>query len=219
MTTAVINYAARTHFRQRYYANDHNRDTVVIDGHPMEITDGRTASTDLDAAGFKLVPHVSKVSDFQDRAEVAAVHGQEIVDLLLAHPKLAAMDDANLDSLTSAIKSDDLRTRWMDGRQGNFPDEQVADSRSKVLALAEMTDTALADGRDWLMGDFSIADLVTYPWLCSDLVPEAFAGKLALQGWMARMAARPGMTAALKRATVSNPEECWAPGPEINRWG
>ena len=219
MTTAVINYAARTDFRQRYYANDHSRDTVIIDGHPMEITDGRTASTDLDAAGFKLVPHVSKVSDFQDRAEVAAVHGQEIVDLLLAHPKLAAMDDANLDSLTSAIKSDDLRTRWMDGRQGNFPDEQVADSRSKVMALAEMTDTALADGRDWLMGDFSIADLVTYPWLCSDLVPEAFAGKLALQGWMARMAARPGMTAALKRATVSNPEECWAPGPEINRWG
>ena len=136
-----------------------------------------------------------------------------------AHPKLAAMDEANFASLTAAIKSDDLRTRWADVRQGKFPVEQVADSRSKVMALAEMTDTALADGRDWLMGDFSIADLVTYPWLCSDLVPEACTGKLALQGWMARMAARPGMTAALKRATVSNPEECWAPGPEINRWG
>ncbi|MEY4890666.1 MAG: hypothetical protein RIQ75_1796 [Pseudomonadota bacterium] len=136
-----------------------------------------------------------------------------------AHPKLAAMDEANFASLTAAIKSDDLRTRWADVRQGKFPDEQVGDSRSKVMALAEMTDTALADGRDWLMGDFSIADLVTYPWLCSELVPEAFTGKLALQGWMARMAARPGMTAALKRATVSNPEECWAPGPEINRWG
>lgn len=84
MTTAVINYAARTDFRQRYYANDHSRDTVVIDGQPMEIADGRAASTDLDAAGFKLVPHVSKVADFQDRADVAAVHGQEIVDLLLA---------------------------------------------------------------------------------------------------------------------------------------
>jgi len=136
-----------------------------------------------------------------------------------AHPKLAAIDDAGFASLTSAIKSDDLRSRWADVRQGNFPDEQVADSRSKVLALAEMTDTALADGRDWLMGDFSIADLVTYPWLCSDLVPEAFTGKPALHGWMARMAARPRMITALKRATVSNPEECWAPGPEINRWG
>lgn len=136
-----------------------------------------------------------------------------------AHPKLAAMDDANFASLTTAIKSDDLRTRWADVRQGNFPEEQVADSRSKIMALAEMTDTALADGRDWLMGDFSIADLVTYPWLCPDLVPDAFNGKPALHGWMARMAARPGMTAALKRGTLSNPEECWAPGPEINRWG
>lgn len=82
MTTAVINYAARTDFRQRYYANDHSRDTVVIDGHPMEITDGRSVATDLDAAGFKLVSHVSKVNDFQDREAVAAIHPQEIVDLL-----------------------------------------------------------------------------------------------------------------------------------------
>jgi len=84
MTTGVINYAARNDFRQRYYANDHRRDTVVIDGHPMEIADGRAVQTDLDGAGFKLVQHKSKVADFQDRADVAAVHGQEIVELLLA---------------------------------------------------------------------------------------------------------------------------------------
>lgn len=83
MTTAVINYAARTDFRQRYYANDHSRDTVVIDGQPMKIADGRSIDTDLDAAGFKLVSHVSQVADFQDRAQVAAIHPQEIVDLLL----------------------------------------------------------------------------------------------------------------------------------------
>lgn len=83
MTKAVINYAARTDFRQRYYANDHSRDTVIIDGHPMEIADGRAVATDLDAAGFKLVAHRSKVSDFQDRVAVAAVHPPEIVDLLL----------------------------------------------------------------------------------------------------------------------------------------
>lgn len=29
---ALVNYAARTDFRQRYYANDHARDPVVIDG-------------------------------------------------------------------------------------------------------------------------------------------------------------------------------------------
>lgn len=83
MTRAVINYAARTDFRQRYYANDHSRDTVVIDGQPMEIADGRQVATDLDAAGFKLVRHESLVADFQDRTAVAAIHPQEIVDLLL----------------------------------------------------------------------------------------------------------------------------------------
>ncbi len=84
MTTAVINYAARTDFRPRYYANDHSRDTVLIDGQPMEITDGRTVETDLDAAGFKLVPHKSQVADFQDREAVADLHPQEIMDLLRA---------------------------------------------------------------------------------------------------------------------------------------
>lgn len=83
MTTAVINYAARTDFRQRYYANDHSRDTVVVDGKAMTLIDGRSVASDLDAEGFKLVSHLSAVTDFQDRAQVAAIHPQEIVDLLL----------------------------------------------------------------------------------------------------------------------------------------
>lgn len=84
MTKAVINYAARTDFRQRYYANDHSRDTVVIDGHPMSLTDARGRGTDLDREGFKIVPHESRIADFTDRAAVAAGHGAEIVALLLA---------------------------------------------------------------------------------------------------------------------------------------
>ena len=67
MTRAVINYAARADFRQRYYANDHSRDTVVIDSQPMELTDGRSIDTDLDAIGFKFVRHESLLADFQDR--------------------------------------------------------------------------------------------------------------------------------------------------------
>ena len=84
MTKAVINYAARTDFRQRYYANDHSRDTVVIDGHAMTLTDARGLATDLDREGFRLVPHKSAIGDFTNREDVAARHGQEIVDLLLA---------------------------------------------------------------------------------------------------------------------------------------
>jgi GST-like protein len=136
-----------------------------------------------------------------------------------AHPVLAGMDDGAFSKLTSAITSDDLRARWENVRNGNFPEDQIADSRSKVVGTADMANTALADGRAWLMGEFSIADLVTYSWLCADLVPEAIEGKAPLQAWMGRMASRPSVQAALARATVADPETCWAPGPEINRWG
>jgi hypothetical protein len=83
--TATIAYAARVGFRQRYYANDHARDTVVIEPHTMALRDARGLGTTLEAEGFKLVEHSSAVADFTDRAEVAAVHPAEIVALLREH--------------------------------------------------------------------------------------------------------------------------------------
>lgn len=80
---AFIAYAARTGFRQRYYANDHARDTVVIDPVAMALDDGRALGTTLDDAGFELVTHRSDVANFEDREEVAAKHPGEVVDLLL----------------------------------------------------------------------------------------------------------------------------------------
>ena len=82
-TRAVINYAARTGFRQRYFANDHSKDTVVIDGHEMTIADCRADPASIDAEGFALWPHVSQISDFRDPDEVAACHPAEIEALLL----------------------------------------------------------------------------------------------------------------------------------------
>jgi hypothetical protein len=79
---AVINYAARTGFRQRYFANDHNRDTVVIDAVRMAVSDGRANPPALAEEGFRLVPHRSQVLNFEDPAEVAALYSAEIVALL-----------------------------------------------------------------------------------------------------------------------------------------
>lgn len=81
---AVINYAARTDFRQRYYANDHNKDTVVVEGCSMSLVDARACAPDLDKEGFKLVRHASAVSDFTDQAQIAAIHADEIIALLKA---------------------------------------------------------------------------------------------------------------------------------------
>lgn len=83
--TATIAYAARTGFRQRYFANDHARDTVVIEPHAMPVREARGTAASLDAEGFMLVAHRSAIADFTDRAEVAAHHPAEIVALLKEH--------------------------------------------------------------------------------------------------------------------------------------
>jgi hypothetical protein len=63
-----INYVARTPERPCYYANDHSRDTVVIEQHDMPAIDGREEALDLDGAGVKLVDAPSAITDFTDKA-------------------------------------------------------------------------------------------------------------------------------------------------------
>lgn len=135
--------------------------------------------------------------------------------------RLAAIDDAAFDALVAAVESEDLKARWSEIRRGGFDEAKVADSEAKIRQAAERLEERLADGRDWLMGDFSIADLESYAWLAgmADLLPDAFAGAEKARAWLARVRERPSVAAALARATVADPRRAWAPGPEINRWG
>ncbi len=134
--------------------------------------------------------------------------------------RLHAMVEGVFDGLASRVHSEDLRVRWHDVHDGNFSDEQVADSTIKVVQAVEKCEVRLG-GREWLMGDFSIADLETYAWLAGmvDLVPEAFAAAPRTLAWLTRMTERPSVQRALSIATVPDPQNSWAPGPEINRWG
>ncbi len=133
-----------------------------------------------------------------------------------AQSPLAAMSDDAFAALSGTIVSEDLRTRWSDVRSGNFPDGATADSLTKVADTVNMVEDQLADGRDWLMGGFSLADLETYGWLAG---MDVLDGKPRTAAWLARVRSRPSVQRALALATVSAPEKCWAPGPEINRWG
>jgi hypothetical protein len=78
--SVAINYVARTGDRPRYYANDHSRDTVVIEPHLMPVQDGRSQSLDLDGAGFRLVRHQT-AQDLTDKAAGPA-YAAEIEALL-----------------------------------------------------------------------------------------------------------------------------------------
>jgi GST-like protein len=142
-------------------------------------------------------------------------------NLAYSQAKLAEVPLAQFETLLASIESEDLRGRWQALRDGAIDAAQVADSKAKIAQFAERIESQLGDGRDWLMGDFSIADLETYAWLRSmrELEAEAFAGRGRCLAWMDRVEARPSVRAALARATVDKPERVFAPGPEINRWG
>jgi GST-like protein len=131
-----------------------------------------------------------------------------------AHPPKA--DPLMLANIGSA----DLRSRWEAVCVGTFADDQLADSRAKIAAAVEKIEAKL-DGHNWLIGEFTIADLESYAWLAGmvDLVPEAFAGKKRTAAWMERIKERPAVARALALARVADPAAYWAPGPEINRWG
>jgi glutathione S-transferase len=138
-----------------------------------------------------------------------------------ATPRLAAMDEAAFEATIAPIVSEDLQQRWRDTRADAFPAELGADSRAKVTQAAEQVEAQLADGREWLMGPLTIADFETYGWLAgmAGLLADAFVGKPRLAAWLQRVRQRPSVQAALARAGVAAPEQSWAPGPEINRWG
>ncbi len=131
-----------------------------------------------------------------------------------AHPPKA--DAALLERIGSA----DLRTRWREIMAGNFSEDHLSDSRTKIRQAVEKIEQRL-DGRQWLMGTFSIADIESYAWLAgmASLVPEAFAGRPRATAWLARVRGQPALRQALSLARSADPTAVWSVGPEINRWG
>jgi len=135
--------------------------------------------------------------------------------------KLQAMDDSAFAAMTARIKSEDLKARWIDVRNGVFDAEKLDDSKTKITGVVDKVDQQVSDGREWLLGDFSIADLETYAWLSGmrNVLPAAFDDKRGAEAWLARVQSRPSVAKALGLASTQAPHRSWAPGPEINRWG
>ncbi len=142
-------------------------------------------------------------------------------NLATSQAAIAALPADDFADVTASIVSDDLRERWVALHDDVIDTAQIADSESKVVKAVERCEKQLGDGRDWLMGAFSVADLVTFSWLAGMrlLRSDGFADAGRTTAWLDRVAARPSVVAALARATVPEPLRAFAPGPEINRWG
>jgi len=131
-----------------------------------------------------------------------------------AHPPKA---DA---ALLQRIGSADLRARWEQIASGQFSEDHLTDSRTKILQAVEQIEARL-DARQWLMGTFSIADIESFSWLAGmvPLVPAAFAGRPRTTQWLERVRTSPAVAQALSLARTGDPAASWSVGPEINRWG
>ena len=92
----------------------------------------------------------------------------------------------------------------MSGQRGHFINQAPQPANAYGLErysketdrLHSVLDRQLA-GRDYITGDYSIADMACYPWCVSagryGSTYEAYAN---VRGWMARMAARPAVAKA-----------------------
>jgi GST-like protein len=123
-------------------------------------------------------------------------------------------------AMFAKIGSVDLRSRWREAAAGLNAEDRLADCKEKIAQAVDKIEARL-DGREWLMGEFSIADLESYAWLAGmvELVRSAFADRPRTADWMHRIRVRPAVAKALSLAREPAPAACWAPGPEINRWG
>lgn len=199
---------------------------LVVDGEAMTESVFLAQYLDEAAGGVGLQPsdayaHWEMLMWCRQITERVAPAAALLGNLAHTQQSLAAMEDSAFGELAANIASKDLRLRWEALRDGEADTAQVADSKIKVAQGVARIEDKLSDGREWLMGAFSIADLETYAWLAGmvALEPEAFAAKPRTAAWLARVKARPSVQAALARATIPDPQNAWAPGPEINRWG
>lgn len=199
---------------------------LVIDGEAMSEAVFIAQYFDEAAGGCGLQPadpyaHWQMLMWCRQATERLAPAAAYLGCLAHAHAPLADMAEDEFSALVATIRSEDLRQRWQDLRNGMVDEAKLADSRTKVAQFVERVENQLVDGRQWLMGSFSIADLETFAWLRSmrTLEAAAFSGKDAAEDWLDRVESRASVQQALARSVTGAPLSAFAPGPEINRWG
>lgn len=71
---------------------------------------------------------------------------------------------------------------------------------NEAVRLTEVLDRMLSDERPFLAGDYSIADIMHYPWLKAglDIGFPAMLEKPRIVGWLTRIGARPAVTRGMK---------------------
>jgi GSH-dependent disulfide-bond oxidoreductase len=133
-------------------------------------------------------------------------------------PKLAALDRNAIDERLARLPQD-RQVVWRAALDDTYTAEQLARASEHLDVVARRLEEAL-EAAEWLAGSrYSLADIALYPAVSAlqSLRPHAVMPKIA--GWLSRMRERPAVRAALGLSRSTRPEEVFAPGPELGRWG
>jgi GST-like protein len=136
--------------------------------------------------------------------------------------KMAAFERGSINVRLERLPQD-RRVVWQLALDDAFAPEQLARAAQHLDVVTRRMEDAL-DGGEWLAGScYSLADIAIYPAASAfqALRPEAIssASLPRLAGWLNRMRERPAVRAALGLSRSTRPEEWFAPGPELGRWG
>jgi len=118
----------------------------------------------------------------------------------LSRPVAQNLSDVELDERLSAVPTVERRERWRATAREGFTKAEFDAAYAEMTATFDRMETALADGRPWLVGDYSLADIAIVPFVerIDDLRPDLLASKKwsGVSAWFARYRERPSFDKA-----------------------
>jgi glutathione S-transferase len=138
-------------------------------------------------------------------------------------PQLARLDRAQLDLKIAAIEPAERRLGWLAASNGSYSEVYLDSARERLSLPLARIETALGQA-PWLAGAaFSIADIDAFAmlWVLPDLAPSQVnpTATPAIAEYLARIAARESVRAALRTSRSGHPQHQFVPGVEAPRWG
>lgn len=138
-------------------------------------------------------------------------------------PKLARMDRTRLLTALADVGPQERRLAWQALIDGTYTPQILATARERLKFPVARVEATL-QGDSWLAGPrYSIADIDAFamlrvlPDLAPELVNESATPRVC--DFLARVAARPAVKAALATSRSGRPEQHFVPGVEPSRWG
>jgi glutathione S-transferase len=118
----------------------------------------------------------------------------------LSRPVAQKLSDEELARRLAHVPTAERRSRWQATARQGFTPEEFDAAYAEMTATFDRMEAALVDGRDWLAGDYSLADIAIVPFVerIDDLRPDLLAtGRWPhVSAWFARYRDRPAFELA-----------------------